>query len=122
MWACSTVEQPADKLLSCASIKFFRPKEPAVVPSEDDEGTGGDGDFHGRCPSNATRQSTMDSDARLYRKGKGQSARLCHMRHALIKNRSGMVVSAPVTETAGTAERKAGLESFTSSSYTMTFR
>ena len=40
----------------------------------------------------------------------GQSARLCHMGHALVENRSGMVVGASVTEASGTAEREAGLK------------
>ena len=98
-------------LEACASIKSFRPKGRAASPPEDDEGAGGgDGDFRGRRLSNATHQSTTDPDARLYRKGKGQSARLCHMGHALIENRSGLVVGASVTEASGTAEREAGLE------------
>ena len=98
-------------LEACASIKSFRPKEPAAGPPDEGEGTGGDGgDFRGACLSNATHQSTTDPDARLCRKGRGRSARLCHMGHALVENRSGMVVGASVTEATGTAEREAGLE------------
>ena len=98
-------------LEACASIKSFRPREPAASPPEDDEGTGGGGgDFRGARLANATHRSTTDPDARLCRKGQGQSAKLCHMGHALIENRSGMVVGASVTEASGTAEREAGLK------------
>ena len=93
---------------ACAPIKSFRPKKPAAGRPEDDEGTGGsDEDFRGMRLSNATHQSTTDPDARLYRKGKSQSAKLCHMGHALVENRSGMVVGASVTAATGTAEREA---------------
>jgi transposase len=43
-------------------------------------------DFHGQKRSNATHASTTDADARLYRKGKGKEAKLCHMGHALMEN------------------------------------
>ena len=95
-------------LEACPSIKSFRPQEPAAGPPED-EGTGGDGDFRGKRPTNATHRSTTDPEARLCRKGKGRSAKLCRMGHALIENRSGMVVGASVTEATGTAGREAGL-------------
>jgi len=40
-------------------------------------------DFHGEKRSNETYRSITDPDARLYRKGEGKEARLCHMGHAL---------------------------------------
>jgi transposase len=66
-------------------------------------------DFHGQKRSNATHVSTSDPDARLYRKGKGKEAKLCHMGHALMENRSGLVVETETTLADGHAERKAAL-------------
>jgi transposase len=66
-------------------------------------------DFHGQKRSNATHASTTDPDARLYRKGKGKEAKLCHMGHALMENRSGLVVETETTLADGHAERKAAL-------------
>ena len=66
-------------------------------------------DFHGQKRSNATHASTTDPDARLYRKGKGKEARLCHMGHALMENRSGLIVETATTLADGHAERRAAL-------------
>jgi transposase len=66
-------------------------------------------DFHGQKRSNATHASTTDPDARLYRKGKGKEARLCHMGHALMENRSGLIVETETTLADGHAERRAAL-------------
>ncbi len=49
-------------------------------------------DFHGQKRSNATHASSSDADARLYKKGKGKEAKLCHMGHALMENRSRLIV------------------------------
>ncbi|MGH6913167.1 MAG: transposase, partial [Geminicoccales bacterium] len=46
-------------------------------------------------------------DARLYRKGRGKEAKLCHMGHLLMANRNGLIVDALVTQASGTAERAA---------------
>ena len=87
-------------LEACASIKSFKPKD-AV----------GERDFRGEKFSNKTHRSTTDPDARLCRKGDGgQAAKLCHMGHALIGNRSGLVVAASVSEANGTAEGTEGLK------------
>ncbi len=48
--------------------------------------------FHKEKRSNETHASTTDPDARLYRKGDGQPARLCYIGHALMENRHGLVV------------------------------
>jgi hypothetical protein len=40
-------------------------------------------DFHGKPRRNDTHESTTDPDARLYRKGPGQPAKLCFMGHAI---------------------------------------
>ena len=98
-------------LEACASIKSFRPRNRPEGPSGD--GGGGSGkerDFHGEKLGNKTHRSTTDPDARLFRKGSGQPARLCHMGHALIESRSGLVVAASVSEASGTAEREEGLK------------
>ena len=66
-------------------------------------------DFHGQKRSNATHASTTDPDARLYRKGQGKEARLCHMGHALMENRSGLIVETETTLADGHAERRGAL-------------
>ena len=70
-------------------------------------GATGERDFHGEKRSNETHASTTDPDARLYKKAKGQAAKLCHMGHVVMENRSGLVVAASVTPATGTAEREA---------------
>lgn len=82
-----------------ASHKSFKPKH----GGKDDDC----GDFHGQKRRNDTHASTTDPDSRLYRKAKGQGARLCFMGHALMENRNGLAVSGMVTKASGTAERDA---------------
>ena len=59
--------------------------------------------------SNETHRSVTDPEARLYRKGDGQPARLCYMGHALMENRNGLAVGGCATSATGTAEREAAL-------------
>jgi transposase len=66
-------------------------------------------DFRGTRRSNATHASTTDPDARLYRKSAGTGAVLCFMGHALMENRSGLVVQGDLTPADGHAERRAAL-------------
>ncbi len=68
-----------------------------------------DVDFRGTKRSNATHVSTTDPDARLYRKSAGTGAVLCFMGHALMENRSGLVVQGNLTRADGHAERRAAL-------------
>jgi transposase len=99
---------------SHASIKSFKPKAGGGGGDEDDEGRpdGTNGfkprnaevDFRGQKRSNATHASTTDPEARLYRKGAGQPAKLYHAGHAVAENRHGLVVAVGVTEAAGDAE------------------
>lgn len=94
-----------------ASMKSFRPK---------DEGTGGKGgsgggrnaerSFGGERRSNETHASTTDPDARLFRKGNGQSSRMAYLGRVLMENRNGLVVGATLTHATGTAERVAALD------------
>jgi transposase len=88
-----------------ASIKSFRPKDGSDEPPG--PGRNGERDFRGERRSNDTHASTTDPDARLYRKARGQAARLCYMGHLLMENRSGLVVDTETTHATGTAEREA---------------
>ena len=92
-----------------ASHKSFRPKD----GSDDSPGTPGrnvDADWKGRPRSNETHASTTDPDSRLLRKGVGQPAILCYQGHALMENRSGLVVGAVVTHADGFGERQAAAQ------------
>ena len=94
-------------------MKSFRPK------GSSDEGPGngpgepsqpwrnGEVDFRKTRRSNETHASTMDKDARLYRKGAGQESRLCYLGHTLMENRNGLAAVAEATLATGTAEREA---------------
>lgn len=95
-----------------ASMKSFRPKADGGEGGGPPAGNGGrnaERDFHGERRSNDSHASTTDPDARLYRKGRGKEARLCHMGHLLMENRNGLIVDALVTGASGTAERAAAL-------------
>lgn len=73
---------------------------------------GGDdqpGQFRGAQRRNETHASKTDPDARLYRKGHGQEARLGYLGHVLMENRQGIIVDAMLTQADGTAERDAAL-------------
>jgi transposase len=77
-----------------------------------DKGDGGpDGgrNFHGEQRRNDTHQSKTDPESRLYRKSRGQEARLSYLGHTLVENRNGLVVAAMATQADGTAEYDAGL-------------
>src|ERR1700741_1880646 len=91
-----------------ASRKSFRRKDGGGSPP--DAGRNGERDFHGEKRSNETHASPTDPDARLYRKGDGQAAKLAYMGHVLMENRSGLAVDARITRASGTAEREAALE------------
>ena len=90
-----------------ASMKSFRPKDGSGTPPT--PGRNGERDFHGEKRSNETHASTTDPDARLYRKANGQPAKLCHLGHVVMENRSGLVVAASLTPATGTAEREAAV-------------
>jgi transposase len=92
-----------------ASIKSFRRKDGG------DKDKGGPGrnaerNFHKEKRSNETHQSTTDPDARLYKKGDGQPAKLCYMGHAMMENRHGLVVGGSISQATGTAERQTALD------------
>ncbi len=96
-----------------ASMKSFVPKDGGEPPSGTGPGGGGRNaarDFHGEKRNNATHSSTTDPDARLFRKGAGKEAKLCHMGHLMTENRNGLIVDARLTEANGTAERTTALD------------
>lgn len=92
-----------------ASIKSFRRKDGS---DNDREGPGRNAErsFHKERCSNETHQSTTDPDARLYKKGDGQPAKLCYIGHALMENRHGLAVRGRISQATGTAERETALE------------
>ena len=63
-----------------------------------------------RSAVNETHASTTDPEARLFRKGAGKEAKLCHMGHLMTENRNGLIVDARLTAPTGTAEGTAALE------------
>ena len=90
-----------------ASMKSFRPKDGSGEPPA--PGRNSERDFHGETRSNDTHASTTDPEARLSRKSAGREAKLCFMGHALMENRSGLIVDACLTRADGHAERVAAL-------------
>jgi transposase len=92
-----------------ASLKSFQRKDATGGPPPDDPGNP-TVDFHGERRSNATHASTTDPEARLFRKGKGHEAKLCHQGHVLMENRHGLAVDAMITPPTGTTEREAAVE------------
>ena len=106
-----------------ASMKSFKPKAasdaahppdappegPPSAPPAPPQGRNAERDFHGEKRSNDTHASTTDPDCRLYRKSKGQGAKLCFIGHALMENRNALIVDACVTKADGHAERIAAL-------------
>jgi transposase len=90
-----------------ASLKSFRRKD----GGDDGHGPGRNGErnFHKEKRSNETHQSTTDPEARLYKKGDGQPAKLCYIGHALMENRHGLAVGGGISQATGTAERETAL-------------
>ena len=91
-----------------ASIKSFRRKD-GEDNDPDGPGRNAERGFHKEKRSNDTHQSTTDPEARLYKKGDGQPAKLCYLGHALMENRHGLAVDGTLTLATGTAEREAAL-------------
>ena len=89
-----------------ASHKSFRPKG-GGDDGPSPPGRNAEADWKGRPRSNETHISTTDPDSRLFRRGTGHPAILCYQGHALMENRSGLVVGAVVTHANGWAEREA---------------
>jgi transposase len=84
-----------------ASQKSFQKKD----GSGNDDGAS----FHGQQRRNDTHASKSDPEAKLYRKGSGQEAKLSYLGHVLVENRNGLIVAAMATAADGHAERDAAL-------------
>lgn len=70
----------------------------------------GDPDFRGERFSNDTHRSKTDPDARLYRKGRGQEAKLRFLVHNVLDQPSGVILATKSTKATGIAEREAAIE------------
>jgi transposase len=90
---------------AATSFKSFKPKDGPPPPTTDEDPGNPSVDFHGEKRSNATHQSTTDPEALLFKKAQGKEAKLGFLAHALMENRSGMLVDFQVTQATGTAER-----------------
>lgn len=93
-----------------ASHKSFKPKEGDSKQDPPDDPGNPTVDFKGEKRSNATHQSTTDPEARLYKKSKGDGAKMAYLGHLLSENRHGLIVNAKVTLATGTAERESAID------------
>jgi transposase len=91
-----------------AGQKSSKPRTGAPPPSDPDAGNPSV-DFRGQKRTNDTHASTTDADAKLYKKAKGQEAKLAFLGHVLMENRNGLIVETRLTTATGTAEREASL-------------
>ena len=92
-----------------ARLKSFKPKTDTPPEPPADPGNPSV-ELRGEKRSNATHGSTTDPDARLYKKAKGQEAKLWYLGHVLVENRNGLIVNTRLTQATGTAEREAAVE------------
>ncbi len=94
-----------------ASLKSFRKKGEKPEDREPpDDPKNPTVNFHGEKRSNATHESTTDSEAKLARKSNAAAAKLSYSQHALIENRNGLLVEIRVAEANGKAECATALE------------
>lgn len=93
-----------------ASLKSFQKKDAKKNNRKDDGDPGNPTvDFHGEKRSNETHESKTDPEAKLYRKSKGQTAKLSYMGHVLMENRNGLAVGVDATVVGYYAEHDAAL-------------
>lgn len=81
---------------SWASFKSLKRKD-GQPPKSGSDGTGMV-DFKGEKRSNQTHESSTDPEAKLMRKGNGQPAKLSFGAHALMENRSGLLIDLVITD------------------------
>jgi transposase len=81
---------------SWASFKSLKRKD-GTPPKSGSDGTGMV-DFKGEKRSNKTHESSTDPEAKLMRKGDGQAAKLSFGAHALMENRSGLLIDVLITD------------------------
>src|SRR6185295_555356 len=97
---------------AAAGLKSFRPKdaEKSGRASKSSKASrNAEVNFRGERRTNETHQSRTDPEARLFRKGNAQEAKLSYMGHLLTENRNGFAVQTLLTKPSGTAEREAAL-------------
>jgi IS5 family transposase len=92
-----------------ASMKSFKSKDGSGDEPPSGSGRNAEVDFKGRKRSHETHASTTDPESRLYRKGAGMEAKLAFLGHALMENRSCLIVNTCLTQADGHAERTAAL-------------
>ena len=75
-----------------ASLKSDRPRDEQDLPPPSGAGRNAEVDFRGQRRRRETHVSRTDAEARLYRKGPQQEAKLSYLGHVLSENRHGLVV------------------------------
>jgi transposase len=104
-----------------ASMKSLRPVGPKPVGDDEPEEPQGNRRVaepqpagawkaHGQKLSNQTHRSVTDPDARLYRKGDQQGAKLSYLVHDLLDTKSRVILRRRASEADSKAERAVGLE------------
>jgi len=101
--------EPANEVIHEANAADIPRFEIAEGGRTKDKHKSGDPDWHGERFSNSTHRSTTDPDARLYRKGSNQDAKLRYLGHYMADVKSGVIYNAMATRATGTAEREATL-------------
>jgi transposase len=81
---------------SWASLKSLKRKD-GTPPKSGSDGTGMV-DFKGEKRGNQTHQSSTDPESKLMKKGNGQPAKLSFGAHALMENRSGLLIDLAITD------------------------
>ena len=84
-----------------ASHKSYRPRDERPPHDGRRRGRNRPRNFKGERRRRETHESTTDPEARLYRKGPQQEAKLCYLGHVLSENRHGLVVDVELTEADG---------------------
>src|SRR5208337_1879288 len=93
-----------------ASLKSLKKKSGPDRRSDDGDPGNPSVDFHGEKRSNKTHESETDPESRIYRKSKGQTAKLCYMGHLLMENRNGIAVKAIATQAGYYEEHNAAID------------
>ncbi len=93
-----------------ASLKSFQKKDGKTKRKDDGDPGNPSVDFHGEKRKNDTHESTTDPEAKLYRKSKGQTAKLSFMGHVLMENRNGLAIGADATIAGYFAEHESAIE------------
>ncbi len=85
-----------------AASRSFHPKDDPPKPGK---GSGSKGELLVRDKF----ESATDPEARLYKKATADKSVPCYLGHALMENRSGLIVAAEATQAATVAEREAAI-------------